>query len=81
MDIKILEQICWGGSKLAPIVDAALEQLGFDYDFEIVSSLPEIVEYGVSKTPALVVNGEIIFEGIVPSILEMPDILKKALEK
>jgi len=66
---------------LAPIVDAALEQLGLNYDFEIIANISEIVKYGVSYMPALVINDEVIFEGKVPSILEMPDILKNAMSK
>ncbi len=59
-------------------MNEALIRLGYDYDYEIIVSLKDIIEYGVSKTPALVVNGKVVFEGKVPSIIEMPDILEEA---
>ncbi len=76
MDIKILEQVCWGGSKVAPIVDEALTELNLDDDFEIVSDLGAILEYEVSKLPALVIDGEVKLEGTVPSIEEVKKYLK-----
>ena len=81
MDIKILEEVCWGGSKLAPIVDAALQQLNLNYRFEIRANPKEILKFGIAKTPSLVVNGKVVFEGKVPSILEMPDILLEAFKQ
>jgi len=81
MDIKILEEVCWGGSKLAPVVDAALQKLNLSYKFEIVANPKEILKFGVTKTPSLIINGKMIFEGKVPSILEMPDILLEAFKQ
>ncbi len=79
MDIKILEQICWGGSTVAPIVDGALTDLNLDDDFEVISDIPTIAEYGVNKLPALVINGKIRFEGKTPSLDEVKSILKEEL--
>ncbi|WP_425448098.1 thioredoxin family protein [Dethiothermospora halolimnae] len=62
------------------MVDAALEQLGYRPDFEIIGDIREIKKLGIKRMPALMVNGKIIFEGKVPSILDMPDILEKALK-
>lgn len=79
MDIKILEQVCWGGSKVAPIVDAALTELNLDDDFDIISEIPKILEYGVEKLPALVINGEVKLEGKTPSVEEVKELLQELL--
>lgn len=77
MDIKILEEVYWGYSKLAVVVDAALKKLNYNYKFQIIASPYEISKYNISKTPALIVNNQIIVEGEVPSVLDMMDILGK----
>lgn len=77
MDIKILEVVCWGGSKLAPIVDEALTRLGLNDDFEVVGELIKIVKLGVTKPPALMINGNIEIVGKVPTLEEVIEVLKK----
>ncbi|MGF7058962.1 protein-disulfide isomerase [Brassicibacter mesophilus] len=52
-----------------------------NYKFEIVAKRQEILKYGVTKTPSLVINGVVVLEGKVPSILEMPDILLNAFKQ
>lgn len=76
MDIKILETICWGGSKLAPIVDAALDRLNLDDEFDIISDIKEIIPFQVTQLPALVVNGKVKHEGGLPSINEVVEMLE-----
>ena len=71
MEIKILEQICWGGSKLAPIVDKALNELQMDTDFDIISDMVDILTLGVMSTPALMINGKIVSSGRVPTVEEV----------
>lgn len=77
MNIKIFEMVCWGGSKVAPIVDEALEKLGYDYDFDIISDIQNIAKAGITKPPAIVVNGGIIVEGYIPSVEELVNKLKE----
>lgn len=76
MDIKIFEMVCWGGSKLGPIVDAALDKLNLDYDFDLISNLPEIAKSGITNLPTLMINGEIKIEGKIPTVDEVVEVLK-----
>ncbi|WP_081943478.1 thioredoxin family protein [Caloranaerobacter azorensis] len=58
------------------MVDAALDRLGLDYDFDLISDLPEIAKAGVTNPPALMVNGEIKIEGKIPTVDEVVEVLK-----
>ncbi len=53
--------------------------MNLDDDFEVISDIPTIAEYGVNKLPALVINGKIRFEGKTPSLDEVKSILKEEL--
>lgn len=77
MEIKILEQVCWGGSRIAPIVDAALTRLGMDDDFEIIGDIPSIVKHGVMNPPALMINGVVKFSGKIPTMEEVIEAIKQ----
>ena len=74
MDIKILEEIYWGYSKLAVVVDSALKKLDLNYSFEIIGNPNLFEDYNVDNPPALIVNGEILVEGYVPILEEMVEI-------
>lgn len=78
MDMKILEEVHWGYSKLAVVVDGALRKLGYNHRFQIIANPNDFPNYGVSKTPALIIDDKIVIEGRVPTILEMVEILKEA---
>ncbi|QIB28166.1 thioredoxin family protein [Caloranaerobacter azorensis] len=58
------------------MVDAALDRLGLDYDFDLISDLPEIAKAGVTNPPALMVNGEIKIEGKIPTVDEVVEVFK-----
>lgn len=49
----------------------ALEQMGLDVEFKKISDIKEIAKYGILLYPALMVNGKLMFEGVVPSIHEL----------
>ncbi|WP_427339775.1 thioredoxin family protein [Caloranaerobacter sp. DY30410] len=58
------------------MVDAALDKLGLNYDFDLISDLPEIAKAGVTNPPALMINGEIKIEGKIPTVDEVVEVLK-----
>jgi len=55
----------------------ALEYLCIDGVIEEVTGVDEIVRYRISSIPALLIDGQVVFQGTVPSV---EDILK-SLEK
>ena len=81
MDIKLLNEVCWGGNKLAPIVVEALKRMNLNYRYELIENPKILSELGINKTPAMMINGKIVLEGRVPNFLEMIEILNKAFSK
>lgn len=80
MDIKLFNEVSWGGNKLAPIVDLALKEMRLNYKFELIETPSILSEMGITKTPAMMINGDIILEGKISSVLEMIKILKMVFE-
>ena len=55
VEIKVLGTGCPKCKKLAENTDSAARELGIEYKIEKVTSLQDIMGYGVMVTPALVV--------------------------
>ena len=51
-----------------------------NYKFELIETPSILNEMGITKTPAMMINGDIILEGKIPSVLEMIKILKMVFE-
>lgn len=79
MKFIIFEEVGWGYSKLAVVVDAALREIGLKRDIEVIANARFFHKYGVKSTPALSIDGEIVFEGYEPSLNEMIKLLSKTL--
>ena len=80
MDIKLLNEVSWGGNLLAPVVDWALRELKLDYNFELIENPIILQEMNIKKTPAMVINGDVVLEGRIPSGPEIIEILKESFE-
>ncbi|MFA5577566.1 MAG: thioredoxin family protein [Tissierellaceae bacterium] len=59
------------------MVDAALESLGMDIDIEIFGNPRAFYRHGVDIHPALMVDGQILVAGTIPTIEELIEVLKK----
>jgi small redox-active disulfide protein 2 len=73
--IQILGTGCPKCKALAENADAAIKDLGGEYDIEKVTQINEIMKFGVMMTPALAIDGEVKAVGKVLS----PDEIKKML--
>lgn len=71
MIIKILGSGCSKCVKLAANAEAAAQALDMTYELEKITDINAIIDSGVMRTPALVVDGEIIVEGKVPTADEI----------
>ena len=71
MIIKILGSGCSNCKKLESNAKKAVEELGIDATIEKVEDFKEIMAFGVMKTPALVVDGEVKSYGRVLSPKEI----------
>ena len=67
MKLEIFGSGCTKCKLLAEHAEKAAKDLGVDYTIEKVTDMNAIIEAGVLRTPALAVDGTIVFEGAVPS--------------
>lgn len=59
---------------------AALDVLEADVELLEVSNVNEILSYGISGIPALLLDDKIIFQKIVPSVEELCTVLNELLQ-
>lgn len=59
---------------------AALDVLEVDVELLEVSNVNEILSYGISGIPALLLDDKIIFQKIVPSVEELCTVLNELLQ-
>jgi small redox-active disulfide protein 2 len=69
--LQILGSGCTKCHELAARTEAAAAELGLECGVEKVSDLKQIMGFGVMRTPALVVDGEVKVSGRVPSVEEL----------
>lgn len=67
MDIKILGTGCDKCKKLYKITEEAVAMTGVKAKFEKVEDIQKIMQYGVMRTPALVINEKVKIYGRVPT--------------
>jgi small redox-active disulfide protein 2 len=77
---EILGSGCANCQKLMGVTEAAVRDLGLD-DAELVKieDFPTIMSYGVMSTPALVIDGEVVLSGKVPTQAEVGTLIATAL--
>jgi len=73
--IKVLGPGCAKCDDTWERVKQALDELGFEAELTKITDVFEIIERGISLTPALIINGKIIYQGKVPSTKEIKNIL------
>ena len=66
-NLQILGTGCPKCKKLAKNAENAAEDLGIEYEFEKVTDINKIMEFGVMMTPALAIDGQVKVVGKVPS--------------
>jgi small redox-active disulfide protein 2 len=75
MIIKILGSGCANCANLEKAAREAATELGIDATFEKVTDYAAIVGYGVMRTPALVVDEQLVLSGRVPTAAQVRDLL------
>jgi len=76
MKIQILGTGCPKCKQLAENAETAAKELGIDFELEKVTSITDIMSFGVMMTPALAVDGEVKVAGKVPNPEEIKELLK-----
>lgn len=81
MDIKVLGPGCANCIKLEQMVFDVLAEHNIDANVMHVTDVKEIVSMGVMGTPALVIDGQVKFSGVVPSKAKMTEIITESAKK
>ena len=68
MTIKILGMGCANCEKVESLAKQAVEELGVQAIFEKVRDIEKILDYGIVRTPGLVINEEVKAAGKIPSL-------------
>jgi len=75
MKIKVLGTGCARCKSLERVTTKAVHELSLDATVEKVEDIQKIMEYAVMRTPALVIDEEVVMSGQVPNITEMKELL------
>ena len=77
MQIKVLGTGCKKCNELEQATRNTIEMLDINANIEKEEDIMKIMEYGVNRTPALVVDGKVVVSGRVPSEKELNELLSK----
>ncbi len=77
MEIKVLGTGCAKCKSLEKATKEAVEKTGVNASITKVEDIVEIMKFGVMTTPALVIDGEVVIKGKVPSVNEISKLLIK----
>jgi small redox-active disulfide protein 2 len=75
MTIKVLGPGCPNCQRLEANVRLVLDARGIEADVQKVTDYADILAYGVSSTPALVVDEKVVMAGRVPSPKQLEGLL------
>jgi len=75
MIIKVLGSGCANCANLEKATRTALTDLGVEATIEKVTDYAAIAGYGVMRTPALVVDEQVVLSGRVPTAGQVRDLL------
>ena len=66
-NIKVLGTGCANCRSTVALVEAVAREKGAEVTIEKIESLPDIMRYGVISTPGVVLDGQVVHAGGVPS--------------
>ena len=75
MKLQVLGTGCSRCKTLTARVEEAIVSLGIEATIEKVENIEEIVKFGVMSTPALALDGKILFTGRVPTAREIGELI------
>lgn len=81
LTIRVLGSGCVTCNKLSAILFESLQKFGLAADMESVHDLDEIWRFGVTKTPALIINNTVKCAGRMPSPAEVEEWVREESEK
>jgi small redox-active disulfide protein 2 len=79
MHIIILGPGCPNCKKVEALAKEAASELGIEARFQKVTDMAEIIKYPILRTPGLVLNGEVVSSGRIPTKAEIVSWLATAM--
>lgn len=77
MEIKILGPGCPNCKTLEKSVINTLAEMNIEASVEKVDDIVKIMNYGIMRTPGLVIDGKVVVSGRIPSAQELKEIFEK----
>jgi small redox-active disulfide protein 2 len=77
MKLQVLGTGCAKCTLLSERVAAAAREAGLEDSVEKVTDIQQILAFGVMSTPALAVDGKVLFSGKVPEVAELRGMLTR----
>ena len=81
MKIKVLGTGCANCKNLEKSVKQAVQELSLDASVEKEENIMKIMQYGIMRTPGLVINEKVVLSGRVPSLGELKEIIQKSINQ
>ncbi len=81
MDIKVLGTGCSKCKRLEKVTRDALVEMGIAAEVAKVTEMTEIMSYHILSTPGLVIDGELVSSGRLPSKAEITSMISTALAR
>ncbi len=78
MNIKILGTGCANCQKLEALARQVAEELNINATFEKVAQINQILEYGIVRTPGLVINEQVKSSGKLPALSQIKTWIQEA---
>ncbi|HKJ41797.1 MAG TPA: thioredoxin family protein [Sunxiuqinia sp.] len=75
MNIKVLGTGCAKCKSAEKTAQEAVREMGIDADVEKVEDIYKIMQYGVMRTPAIVIDEKVVLSGKVPSVKEFINLI------
>ncbi len=73
--IKILGTGCPKCKTLEKTTRDAVTDMGLDVEIEKVEDIQKIMQYGIMRTPGLVIDEKVVLAGRLPSLSEVKNLL------
>ncbi|MGB9677250.1 MAG: thioredoxin family protein [Candidatus Ratteibacteria bacterium] len=77
MEILIVGAGCPKCQAVEKVVKEVVEELKIDANVSHLYDIKEFARYGVTITPAIVIDGKVVFAGKIPSKEEVKKLIKK----
>lgn len=77
INVSVLSNNCPKCQELEKMVEQTVSILNLNAKVEIIDDLEKIKSYGIAKIPSVVINNDVLFNGQLPSSLELKEALLK----